>query len=504
MKQNRIIYAKNKEFEITDKEDPFKDDKLGRKQYAEALTDVVEAYRGGAVIALNGAWGTGKTTFLKMWKQHLENNGFPVVYYNAWEDDICEEPLPSMLRVLKRLDKEDGLDNVFKTGAKVIVGALFEGVVESVKVAGFFKGAIKGGKKQLEKEVFKSLDKENDRTQIMCSFTDSLIDYMTKVCENGKPLVYMVDELDRCNPSFAVKVLERIKHLFDVPNVVFVLSLDKKQLACSVKGFYGSNEIDADEYLRRFIDIEYYLPEPNAELFCEYLFDYYGFEGFLKNKIRLSYDYLGKNSEKANQERNDLLFIAKSLVKNKQLTLRQIERVFAIARIALCAMPIKSEIYPELFFLLSYLKICESELFDRIADFSIIPQGFVDFLEKVFTNDMIGQNSPNRDAFHGIMSIALACYFDGYNNSRIKVGKRKTDLFGGDKKLTVSFKHFDLKRITEYMVYIKENNLGNDIAFITQKLRLYDQMVYQDDSTFELPKPDPASVERLKEIYNIK
>ena len=72
MKQNRIIYAKNKEFEITDRDDPFKDDKLGRKQYAEALTDVVEAYKGGAVIALNGAWGTGKTTFLKMWKQHLE------------------------------------------------------------------------------------------------------------------------------------------------------------------------------------------------------------------------------------------------------------------------------------------------------------------------------------------------------------------------------------------------------------------------------------------------
>lgn len=151
MKQNRIINAKNKEFEVKDKENPFKDDKLGRKQYAEVLTDVVETYNGGAVIALNGAWGTGKTTFLKMWKQHLENSGFPVVYYNAWEDDICEEPLPSMLRVLKRLNKEDGLDNVFKTGAKVIVGALFEGIVESSKVAGFSKVLLKEEKNNLKK-----------------------------------------------------------------------------------------------------------------------------------------------------------------------------------------------------------------------------------------------------------------------------------------------------------------------------------------------------------------
>lgn len=338
----------------------------------------------------------------------------------------------------------------------------------------------------------------------MCGFTDSLIDYITKVCENGKPLVYMVDELDRCNPSFAVKVLERIKHLFDVPNVVFVLSLDKKQLECSVKGFYGSNEINADEYLRRFIDIDYYLPEPNAELFCEYLFDYYGFEGFLKNKMRLSYDFGGKRSEKANEDRNDLLFMAKSLVKTKHLTLRQIEKVFANARIALCAMPINSEIYPDLFLLLSYLKTCEFDLFDSIADFTLLPQGFVDAMEQLFTNEMIGQNSPDREAFHGLMSFALACYHNGYNNYRIKAGKNKIELFGGDNKISVSFKRFDSKLISQYVDYIRKNNLGNDIAFITQKLRLYDQMAYQDDSTFELPKVDPASVERLKKIYNIK
>ena len=93
MKQSQIIYAKNKEFEITDKENPFKDDKLGRKENAEVLTDVVGSFLKGAVIAINGSWGTGKTSFLKTWAKHLENQKFPVVYYNAWEDDICEEPM---------------------------------------------------------------------------------------------------------------------------------------------------------------------------------------------------------------------------------------------------------------------------------------------------------------------------------------------------------------------------------------------------------------------------
>lgn len=60
------------------KDDPFKYDELDRKQYIMTLTNVVRSFQNGTVIALNGAWGTGKTTFIRMWKQYLENNHFPV------------------------------------------------------------------------------------------------------------------------------------------------------------------------------------------------------------------------------------------------------------------------------------------------------------------------------------------------------------------------------------------------------------------------------------------
>ena len=65
-----------------------------------------------------------------------------------------------------------------------------------------------------------------------------------------------MDELDRCNPHYAVKVLERIKHLFCIPNIVFVLSIDKMQLANSVRGYYGSDFINAEEYLKETYNIE--------------------------------------------------------------------------------------------------------------------------------------------------------------------------------------------------------------------------------------------------------
>ena len=472
MESNRIIKAKVREFEITDPQQPFKNDKLGRKEYAKVLTSVVEAFGDGAVIALNGAWGTGKTTFLKMWKQHLINASFPVIYYNAWEDDICEEPMLSMLRELKGLNKEDGLDEVFKTGAKVVVGALAGAFSAAAGVFGeIAKGAAEGGMKQLEDSVYESLKEENARTKLMQDFKGSLTDYMTAVCDNGKPLVYMVDELDRCNPTFAVKVLERIKHLFDVPNVVFVLSIDKKQLTCSVKGFYGSHEIDAEEYLRRFIDIEYKLPEADPELFCEYLFDYYDFKGFFRNEWRLRNDYSGQKGQKAEEDERTLLYMTKAIVKERHLSLRQIERVLSTARIGLSGMPINSEVLPRLFLLLSYIKTCETELFDKIANYSMGLQDFVDSMEQLITPDMMYE-----DAAHYLMAMALSCYFIGYSNYMNTKGKRMS-IRGKDSKLTVSFKRFNADTIDNDLAACQINNQICDIGFFTRRLMLLEQIV---------------------------
>lgn len=473
-----IVKAKVKEFEIKDPNQPFKDDRLGRKDYAEILTGIVETFVGGAVIALNGAWGTGKTTFLKMWKQHMMNEGFPVIYYNAWEDDICEEPMLSMLRELKELNKKDGLDNVFRTGAKVVTGALAGAFTAAAGVLGeIAKGAVEGGMKQLEDSVYESLKEENARMKLMQDFKESLTDYMTIVCNEGKPMVYMVDELDRCNPTFAVKVLERIKHLFDVPNVIFVLSIDKKQLACSVKGFYGSNEIDADEYLRRFIDVDYYLPEPDAELFCDYLYDYYDYDSFLKSEKRIGQDIYGYNNNiyKAKEDKEEMLRMAKTIVKYKHLSLRQTERVFAIARIGLCSMPIKSEFLPKLFFFLSYLRVCESEMFDKIADFSYDLQRLVDALERWVPLDVLAPDSQEQLLFHNLMAITLSCYAEGYYKFMSATRDQIVKLFN-DNTLMVSFSKFDKIMVSRCINSYYINDKVYTIGFITNRLRMLERL----------------------------
>ena len=82
----------------------------------------------------------------------------------------------------------------------------------------------------------------------------------------GKPLVIIIDELDRCRPTYAIELLEITKHLFSVDHIIFILATNKSALAHSVKALYGY-EFDAAGYLHRFFDLDLQLPEPNRKEF---------------------------------------------------------------------------------------------------------------------------------------------------------------------------------------------------------------------------------------------
>lgn len=107
------------------------------------------------------------------------------------------------------------------------------------------------------------------------SFRKNLSTLANKFSTSDFPLVIMVDELDRCRPDYAILLLERIKHLFDVENVVFILALEANQLSKTISALYGLDEVHASIYLRKFIDMEYSLPEPSLDTFADYLFAEY-------------------------------------------------------------------------------------------------------------------------------------------------------------------------------------------------------------------------------------
>ena len=84
------------------------------------------------------------------------------------------------------------------------------------------------------------------------------------VCDAGR-LVVLVDELDRCSPERALRLLDVVRHLFDIPGVVVVLGVNELELRHRVTKIYGEG-CNAELYLRRFLDLAIDLPGPGANL----------------------------------------------------------------------------------------------------------------------------------------------------------------------------------------------------------------------------------------------
>src|ERR1700709_2244199 len=104
-----------------DNESPFKNCKFDRGKYAETLTQIVGSYSEGFVFAINNEWGTGKTTFVKMWEKQLQNNKFKTIYFNAWENDFEQNPMVALMAELKKISKskEDIYNSLIKKSASI-------------------------------------------------------------------------------------------------------------------------------------------------------------------------------------------------------------------------------------------------------------------------------------------------------------------------------------------------------------------------------------------------
>ena len=257
------------DIEIPD-DDPFRHDLLDRKKTAETLTDVVRSFQGPGVIAVDAAWGTGKTTFLKMWVQHLRNGKFTVVEFNAWETDFATDPFLALSTELQNGLGETGTSSDamanFKKWSKRV---LQHGIPDIVRLVSSGVPLLGDASGKLTKSVIKTFTESRvssygQKKDAMSKFQDALQAIAAEITRDPEspPLVVVIDELDRCRPTYAVELLETAKHLFSVPHVVFVLAINRRELVHSVRSLYGS-AFDADTYLRRFIDAEIHLPNPD-------------------------------------------------------------------------------------------------------------------------------------------------------------------------------------------------------------------------------------------------
>lgn len=258
--------------EITLYETGFDNDALGREKSGKSLSALLDRIEDPLVVALDGRWGTGKTYFLKRWvgAHQTQNDGKALtLYFDAFANDYLSDPLVALVSALAdRIPKDDvpklmqlkeAASKFVKPLAKIGLNIATFGATEALNDLGdAVAQAINTEAKHIIDDVWR---REEGRQQAMQAFRDALSALVDGQGEDdARPLVIVIDELDRCRPDYALEVLEVIKHFFAVPMVHFVLGVNLSALENSVKARYG-NGIDAGAYLQKFISMTYALPD---------------------------------------------------------------------------------------------------------------------------------------------------------------------------------------------------------------------------------------------------
>lgn len=275
-------------------------DLLDRQPFVEQLMNVAQTLsenRKSACYAINGEWGVGKTFVLDMFEKTIRDIGqdgtvlsrYLVFHYNCWQYDYYEEPLIAIVAaMLDSIDEQvcllseknrEGIKEVLKLVGMNVLTKVNEKIEEKtgVDVKRIYEllDEIRQGteKNYTEKHEF---DLYFEFKKTIKSLSETI-----RTLSKEQTVVFVVDELDRCMPEYAIKVLERLHHVFEnVPNVQVILSIDKSQLEQTVRVIFG-NHVNLDRYLAKFIQFEIKLLPKDMndnfeKRFSEYLqhFDY--------------------------------------------------------------------------------------------------------------------------------------------------------------------------------------------------------------------------------------
>lgn len=270
-----------------------------RKRLGIQLTNYVDRLNCGAVLALDARWGEGKTWFVRNWQKHLEDENHHVIYLDAFANDYLDDPF---LVITSEITNVLSKDKKTKRKVKKLIDlsasvgtALLPSLPKIALTlglhlvgAGFLGGIFQNGYENAQNEIDKLSDETSDRIKESIQekiagheaekkTLEEFKKYLAQTVENlDKPLVFIIDELDRCRPDFAIRLIERIKHFFDIPKIVFVLVMNKPQLLQSIKTYYGYDPVLSGDYLEKFVDFTVHLSTNRDE---------YDFEGVIRNQL---------------------------------------------------------------------------------------------------------------------------------------------------------------------------------------------------------------------------
>lgn len=240
------------------------DDLLERNSKIINLMKLLNNVNENFILSIDGEWGTGKTFFIKQLiyicnshstidcikthKDYAKIQEFSqkhiVVYYNAWENDNHDNPLESLIynvlneypKYKKRFENPEELFGTIKP--------ILENIIEKSSLGYITKDCF---------EKLKSFEDLADSIVTIEEKQSSLNKLFNKIIKSDERILLVVDELDRCRPDYAVKLLETLKHFYNNPKLSIIVVTNNRQLSYTIKKYYGS-DFDGYGYLNKIYD----------------------------------------------------------------------------------------------------------------------------------------------------------------------------------------------------------------------------------------------------------
>lgn len=253
-------------------DNPTTDDKYGFNTYARYLTDsIIDTEDLPFLMGIYGAWGSGKSSLMKMIQSLLEERDIKCIWFNPWKYDNKEDLWSALIQsILYKIEEENPNEELVKNAVELAKKVAWSFV--KTGVSALTQGVISGENLDNVKDTL--LKENEDKFKHINSFENDFGEVILEYT-GGSKLVVFVDDLDRCSPENAITVLESLKLFIGESNCVFVLGMDHRIVEQGIHHKYGEKiSISGREYLDKIIQIPFYVPPVPFELLREHLEGY--------------------------------------------------------------------------------------------------------------------------------------------------------------------------------------------------------------------------------------
>ncbi|HYT45740.1 MAG TPA: P-loop NTPase fold protein, partial [Methylomirabilota bacterium] len=237
-----------------------KDEKFGFLTYARVLsTTLLESGPLPFCVGIFGAWGSGKSSFMKMIQLLIQNKPeVRSIWFNPWKYDKKEELWSALIQtilstIIVETDHKPEIKEKAKLLAKTVTWMVLKKAVTTVSA-----GIVT--EPDLDTIAKTMTDKDEIYYQYVNNFEQDFSFVVERYTDNGK-LVIFIDDLDRCLPENAITVLESLKLFIGDARCIFVLGMDHYIVEEGIRQRYTNKvTMNGRDYLDKIIQIPFYLP----------------------------------------------------------------------------------------------------------------------------------------------------------------------------------------------------------------------------------------------------